>query len=63
MGLFTVRHSINESSQYTQPTYIYIVCMCIVTGFLYLAYKDLEQYIEAERMANEPNEIIVSHIA
>lgn len=39
-----------------------VVCLCFIAGFVYLAFKDFEEYLEAERMANEPNEIIISHI-
>lgn len=40
---------------------IIYVNMCIVTWFLYLAYKDLEEELDNEEYENEP-EIIISHI-
>lgn len=44
--------------------------MCLVTWFLYLAFKDLEEEIESQEYEDEPNninsnnnmEIIISHI-
>ena len=38
--------------------------MCLVTGFLYLAYKDLEEYLENQKHENEPSEVVItiSHI-
>lgn len=38
------------------------VSLCVVTGFLYLAYKDLEEYLEKQKNDNETNEIMISHI-
>lgn len=36
--------------------------MCVVAGFLYLAYKDLEEYLDNQKNENEPNVIVISHI-
>lgn len=42
--------------------FIIYVNMCIVSWFLYLAYKDLEEEIEKEEYESQPIEIIISHI-
>lgn len=43
--------------------FIIYVHMCIVTWFLYLAFKDLEEEIESQEFEDEPNmEITISHI-
>lgn len=42
---------------------IIYINMCLVTWFLYLAFKDLEEEIENQEYEDEPNmEITISHI-
>lgn len=41
---------------------IIYINMCIVTWFLYLAYKDLEEELDEEDEPYPPMEIVISHI-
>lgn len=40
-----------------------LVIMCAVTGFVFLAYKDFEEYLIQQNREPQQNVIIISHIA
>lgn len=51
----------NKGKGFKLAFFVIYVNMCIVTWFLYLAYKDLEEEIEREEYGSQP-EIVISHI-
>lgn len=56
--------STKSKARFKMAYLIIYMCLCIVGGFMYLAYKDLEEYLENQKTESEPlPEITISHIA